>query len=364
MYEIPSEGPTDMFQAAAWLISQFYSLTSNYVFAIALVAVVIMMLIFPLTLKSTKSMLEMQRIQPEMRRLQQQHRGDRQKLNEEMMKLYQEHKVNPLASCLPLLAQMPIFIIMFRVLYGITNRGPGRTFDPKYITESSDLYQSLAGKTEMLSFGLDLSLTPIEAIQDSPGKGVIYALLVAALMGLYLVQQRMIASRTASPTMSATQQKVMQYLPVFFGLFQLFFPVALVVYYMAQTVVRIAQQGYITRRFYRGDNSLGRQAQAAGAKARELAGDSGGGLFSQMRKDLSQAKETPQSKGPNSTSKRVTPPKGRPTAPNKNQSNKSQPSKNQPSKNQPGKNQPGKNQPVTDRPKPSGASRHPKPPRS
>jgi len=83
-----------MFQAAAWLISQFYELTSNYVASIALVALVIMLLIFPLTLKSTKSMLEMQRVQPEMRRLQQQYRNDRQKLNEEMMKLYQEHKVN------------------------------------------------------------------------------------------------------------------------------------------------------------------------------------------------------------------------------------------------------------------------------
>ena len=58
-----------MFQAAAWLVSQFYNLTSDYTAAIALVAVVIMMLIFPLTLKSTKSMLEMQKVQPEMKRL-------------------------------------------------------------------------------------------------------------------------------------------------------------------------------------------------------------------------------------------------------------------------------------------------------
>ncbi|MGA0878261.1 MAG: YidC/Oxa1 family membrane protein insertase [Ilumatobacteraceae bacterium] len=332
-----------MFQAAAWLISQFYSLTSDYVIAIALVAVVIMMLIFPLTLKSTKSMLEMQRIQPEMRRLQQQHRGDRQKLNEEMMKLYQEHKVNPLASCLPLLAQMPIFIIMFRVLHGLTNRGPEQTFDPDYISKTSDLYQSLDGKTEMLSFGLDLSLRPVEAIQDSPGKGLVYALLVAALMGLYFVQQRMIASRTTSPTMSPTQQKIMQYLPVFFGLFQLFFPVGLVVYYMSQTIVRIAQQAYITRRFYRGEESLGQQAQAASAKARELAKEDGGGLFGQMRRDLSRAKDTPQSKDGGSksgtTSKRVTPPKGRPTPSKKDQSNNK-----------------------ANRPKPSGQSRHPKPP--
>jgi YidC/Oxa1 family membrane protein insertase len=330
-----------MFQAAAWLISQFYELTSNHVASIALVALVIMMLIFPLTLKSTKSMLEMQRVQPEMRRLQQQYRNDRQKLNEEMMKLYQEHKVNPLASCLPLLAQMPIFIIMFRVLHGLTNKDAAGLIEPDYISKTSKLYESLAGQKEMVSFGLDLSLTPVKAIQANAATGVVYALLVAALMGLYFVQQRMIASRTVSPTMSATQQKVMQYLPVFFGVFQLFFPVALVFYYIAQTLVRIAQQSYITRRFYRGDESLGKQAQAASVKAREMAEKDGGGtgLFSQLKQEAARGKETAKPASKPTTSKRVTPPKGGTT---------------------PGK---GKATPPN-RPKPSaGKSRHPKPPR-
>ena len=340
-----------MFQAAAWLISQFYNLTSDYVSAIALVAVVIMMLIFPLTLKSTKSMLEMQRVQPEMKRLQNQYRNDRQKLNEEMMKLYQEHKVNPLASCLPMLAQMPIFLIMFRVLHGLSNKvlvNNVEVIQPDYISKSSKLYESLNGAKEMLSLGLDLSLTPVKAIQDNPGKGVIYALLVVILMGLYFVQQRMIASRTVSPTMSASQQKIMQYLPVAFGVFQFFFPVGLVVYYISQTVVRIAQQQYITRRFYRGEHSLGQQAQAASAKAREIAkqdGSGGGGIFGQMKQDLAKAKEQPKNVNPEkgnranpTVSKRVTPPKGGAT--------------------------PAKGKPTPpNRPKPSGQSRHPKPPR-
>jgi YidC/Oxa1 family membrane protein insertase len=340
-----------MFQAAAWLISQFYNLTSHYAASIALVAFVVMMLIFPLTLKSTKGMLEMQRVQPEMRRIQQQYRNDRQKMNEEMMKLYQEHKVNPLSSCLPLLAQMPIFIIMFRVLHGLTDKGADGTFDPDYIAKSSELFASLDKKTEMLSLGLDLSLRPVDVISDNPGKGVIYALLVIALMGLYYLQQRMIASRTVSPTMSATQAKIMQYLPVVFGVFQIFFPVGLVIYYISQTLVRIAQQAYVTRRFYRGDDSLGRQAQAASAKAREMAAKDGGGtgLFGQMKQDLAKAKESDKgsNKGPSnqgkSASKRVTPPKGstpggkgRPTPPNR---------------------------PKPGRANGAGSSRHPKPPR-
>ena len=114
-----------MFEIPAWLLAWFYSLTHNYAIAIALIAVVVMLIITPLTLKSTKGMLEMQRLAPEMRKLQQQHRNDRQKLNEEMMKLYQEHKVNPMASCLPLLAQMPVFIIMFRILHGLTYKPVG-----------------------------------------------------------------------------------------------------------------------------------------------------------------------------------------------------------------------------------------------
>jgi len=302
-----------MFELAARLIAAFYAWTHSYSVAIGLVAIVVMLLITPLTLKSTKGMLEMQRLQPEMRRLQQQHKGDRQQLNAEMMKLYQEHKVNPLASCLPLLAQMPVFIIMFRALSGLGNRVDG-LLAPKYLNESSELFLSLNGKAEMRSFGLDLSITPQAAVQDNFGKGLIYVVLVAALAALYFVQQRMVASRTVSPTMSATQAKVMQYLPVAFAVFQLFLPTSLVVYYIVQAIVRIVQQYYITKRFYGNDDSLGRQAQAASAAARDIA-----------QSEKQSKKETPKSNEP-FQSKRVTPRKGsesssvarRPQAPGKN----------------------------------------------
>jgi len=288
-----------VFNAAAWLIDTFYGWVHNYAIAIGLVSVAVMLLITPLTMKSTKGMLEMQRLQPEMRRLQSQHKGDRQKLNEEMMKLYQEHKVNPLASCLPLLAQMPVFIIMFQVLNGLTRVGADGNFDPKYISVDSDLFRSLSGSREMLSFGLDLAITPANAMREGFGKGVWYALLIIALGGLFFVQQRMVASRTASPTMSPTQAKVMQYLPVAFAIFQVFLATSLVVYYMVQAVIRIIQQWYITRRFY-GDDGLGKQAQAAGERAREMA-----------KEDKNKQKKEPE-RAP-IQSRRVTPPKNRPT---------------------------------------------------
>jgi len=308
-----------MFELAARLIAMFYAWTHNYAFAIGLVAVVVMLLITPLTLKSTKGMLEMQRLQPEMRRLQSEFKGDRQKLNESMMKLYQEHKVNPLASCLPIAAQMPVFIIMFQALNGLIKRASGSTkFAPKYLNPESELYLSLVGKTKMESFGIDLALTPINAVKENFATGLIYVFLVAALAALYFAQQKMVASRTVSPTMSATQAKVMQYLPVFFAVFQLFLPTGLIVYYMVQAIIRIGQQQYITKRFYGNDSSLGRQAQEAGERAREM---------SKNDKESSKSKkEVTDPKAP-FVSKRVTPPKGgfssakQSTPPGKNRSN-------------------------------------------
>ena len=306
-----------MFEIPAALLAWFYSYTDSYTIAIALIAVVVMGITTPLTLKSTKGMLEMQRLAPEMRKLQNEHRNDRQKLNEEMMKLYQEHKVNPAASCLPIVAQMPIFLIMFRILRGLvyepsTANGtaeistatlraidaPGNDFVqgfiPRYLSIDSDLYQSLYDQFEMPSFGLDLSKSAATAISEGIGEGLIYTLLVVALGALYFGQQKMVAARaTISPSMSPTQQKLMQYLPVFFAIFQIFFLSALVVYYIFQTLLRILQQYYITKKFYGGDESLGRQAQRAGEAAREESKKSGEptGMFAQAKRDLTGAKD-------------------------------------------------------------------------
>ena len=304
------------FELPARLLAWFYSFTHNYILAISLIALLVMLITAPLVLKSTKGMLEMQKLQPQMKKLQAEHRNDRQKLNEEMMKLYQEHKVNPLASCLPLLLQMPVFFIMFRVLHGLTNKGPDGTFAPLYLNKSSELYQSLVGETKMMSWGLDLSRRPYSVISESFTQGLIYAMLVLALGILYFVQQKMVASRAAvSPSVSPMQQKLMQYLPVVFAVFMGFYLTGLVIYYMAQAVFRIGLNLYITRRFYHGHESLGRQAQRAGEDAREIAkkDGSGGGMFSNARRELAAAKQPAKSAPGTTTSKRVTPPKNKPT---------------------------------------------------
>ncbi|MFM8956590.1 MAG: YidC/Oxa1 family membrane protein insertase [Actinomycetota bacterium] len=290
------------------MIAWIYSWSNDYSIAIGAMAVVVMIVITPLTLKSTRGMLEMQRLQPDLRRLQIEHKGDRQGLNEAMMKLYQEHKVNPLASCLPLLAQMPVFIIMFRLIRGLSFREtPDAMFTPQHLDTSSELYRSLVGKDEMRSIGLDLAVHPIQVMQDDFARGLIYAGLVVALAAIYWVQQRMVASRTVSPTMSASQQKIMQYLPVALAGFQVFLPTGLVVYYFVQAVIRIGQQAYITKRFYGHDDSIGRQAQQASAKARELKED-----------DVKKSKKAEKT-GQNEQfpSKRVTQPKNKQNSPNR-----------------------------------------------
>jgi YidC/Oxa1 family membrane protein insertase len=167
-----------LFEGPGWLLAKFYDFVPNYIVAISLMALVVMIITAPLQLKATKGMLEMQKLQPEMKKLQQEHRGDRQKLNEEMMKLYQGHKVNPLASCFPLLLQFPVFIVMFRVLHGltyevncalpdlsqgakdacaVTGATAGKVFDPKFIPLTSRMWDDLHGQSTMMAWGLDLA---------------------------------------------------------------------------------------------------------------------------------------------------------------------------------------------------------------
>jgi YidC/Oxa1 family membrane protein insertase len=104
------------FDALAQVLAFFYDLVPNYGVAIILLTLVVMIIVTPLTLKGTRSMMMMQQLQPEMRKIQQKYKDDRQKLNEELLKFYKENNINPLGGCLPLLVQMPIFIVLYQVL--------------------------------------------------------------------------------------------------------------------------------------------------------------------------------------------------------------------------------------------------------
>src|SRR5580704_13232918 len=154
-----------IFHPLFWLFAQvlafFFSLIPNYIIAITLLTVLVMILTAPLTVKSVKSMMEMQRIQPEFKKLQTKYKGDREKLNEEVMKLYREHGVSPLGGCLPLLLQMPFFVCLYGVIKGLTNavvvKGK-RIPEPRYLTHSSKMYSDIIhAHGQIKSFGIDLA---------------------------------------------------------------------------------------------------------------------------------------------------------------------------------------------------------------
>src|SRR6516162_3801454 len=105
-----------LYDAMGAALAFVYSIIPNLGVAIILLTLVVMLILYPLTAKQAKSMIAMQRVQPEIKKLQAKYKGDRQKLNEEMMKFYQENKINPLAGCLPLVVQLPIFFALYRVL--------------------------------------------------------------------------------------------------------------------------------------------------------------------------------------------------------------------------------------------------------
>ena len=237
------------------ILAFFYGLVPNLGVAIILLTVAVMLALFPLTAKQAKAMLNMQRAQPEIKAIQAKYKNDKQKQNEEVMKFYQENKINPLAGCLPLLVQMPIFLSLFHLM-----RSPY-----KYIPTSSSLYAAFctnpAGKVvsetacskpplpHHLEFlGMDLSLSAIGA-HDGFLSALPYFLLVGLVILTGFLQARQ--SKRNAPNMNSQMAMVTQILPIGFGLFSLQFPSGLVLYYFISNLWRLGQQELIMRKITR-----------------------------------------------------------------------------------------------------------------
>lgn len=247
-----------MFQALAGLLAFFYELVPDYSVAIALLTFTVFLLLSPLTLKSTRSMLEMQRLQPELKKLQAKYKNDRQKLNEEMMAFYREHKVNPVAGCIPMLLQMPVFIVMYRVIAGLTSKSEGVP-TPKYLSKTTDLYQALVedgGK--MPSFGIDLA----KKASDSHGAfttALPFFLLVLLVMATQYFQTKQMTNRNPSAAAANPQAQMMtRFMPIMFGFISYTIPAGVNVYFLASAVFRIIQQ----EAMYRWDPHVLRHVEA------------------------------------------------------------------------------------------------------
>ncbi|HEX9970155.1 MAG TPA: membrane protein insertase YidC [Acidimicrobiales bacterium] len=230
-----------MFHALGGLLAFFYDLVPSYAAAIALLTLTVMAVLTPLTWKSTRSMLEMQRLQPEIKKLQQQHKGDRQKLNEEMMAFYKEHKVNPVAGCLPMLLQMPVLIVMYQVIRGLTKA------TPKYLDESTKLYQDLvADKGRMIDFGVDLARKAGET-HPSLGKAIPYFVLVAAVVIAQYVQTKQMQGRNKNAAPNPQMQMMTKVMPLLFGFISFTIAAGVNVYFLVSALFRIGQQELMYR---------------------------------------------------------------------------------------------------------------------
>ena len=237
-----------------------------------LMTLLVMLVTTPLTLKGTRGMIKMQLLQPELKKIQEKHKGgDRQEMNAELMAFYQENNLNPLGGCLPLLVQAPVFLLLFRLIRGLTRIGADGTFNPDHLTPSSKLYQALDGQSRMMSFGLDLAESTSQAIGKSIVHGLPYLALILIMIGAQYLQQKQVSARNPDGNVAMPQQKILlRVMPAFFGVISINFPAALVVYWVTSSMYRIGLQAYITRSLYHGEDSLGAKANEAAAKARAM----------------------------------------------------------------------------------------------
>lgn len=259
-----------LFEVIAKVLSTFYDLIPNYAVSIALLTLVVMVVTTPFTLKGTRSMIQMQRLQPEMRRLQLKYKDDRQKLNEELMAFYKENELNPLGGCLPLLLQAPVFMLLFNLIRGLTRIGADGTFNPNHLDADSALYKALDPAKEMLSFGVDLSQSASQALSQGFGQGLPHVVMVAIVAVSSYYQQKQIQGRNPSAEIPPQQKMMMRMMPAIFVFFAFVSPAALVVYFVVSNLYRIGMQHYITRTLYHGEDSLGAQAQKAALEAKRL----------------------------------------------------------------------------------------------
>lgn len=191
-----------------WLLNWIHGLVGNWGIAIILLTMLIKLVFYPLSAASYKSMARMKKVTPRLTKLREQYGGDRAKLNQAMMELYKEEKINPLGGCLPIVVQIPVFIALYWVLLG-----------------SVELRQ-----TPFFGWITDLS---------SPDPWYILPVLMMASM---IFQTRL------NPTPpDPVQAKVMMIMPYAFGVMFFFFPAGLVLYWLVNNVLSIAQQWHITR---------------------------------------------------------------------------------------------------------------------
>jgi len=238
-----------LFKAMAYLLAFFYAIIPNYAIAIALLTLLVMAVTAPLNIKSTKSMLAMQRVAPEIKKLQQKYKDDKVLLSEETMKLYRENNISPAGGCVPLLITMPFFIVLYGVIRGLTNtvvvHGQLKA-EPRYISSSTKLYQSLvAHPGQMKAFGINLA-DKLFSHQAHWYLYIPYVVLVLAAIGLQYLQMHQMNTRNPAAAQANPQmQAITKWMPIAFGYFYIVVPAGVNIYFIVSTSCRIAIQEYV-----------------------------------------------------------------------------------------------------------------------
>ena len=264
-----------MFNLIASLLAWVYSLVPSVGLAIIMLTVVVMVVLTPVTLKGTRSMIKMQHLGPELKKIQARHKGNRETLNQEMMAFYKANNINPMGGCLPLFAQMPVFLVLYQVLRGITRRlsdlgdstgwvagrlnvgealGGAPTdpqaFYPAYDDHGSEIYRDLSNRSEMVCLGMDLSRSATNALSESVVAALPYALLILVVGVSSWFQQRQIRGRNPDAAVNPQMQMMMKVMPFFLPIISFQLDASLVVYFVVSNLYRIGQQAYITRSLY------------------------------------------------------------------------------------------------------------------
>jgi YidC/Oxa1 family membrane protein insertase len=201
-----------------WVLEHLHRLVGNWGVAIILLTILVKALFFKLTEAQYKSFAKMRKFAPRLQALKERYGEDKQKLNQAMMELYKKEKINPLGGCLPILVQMPVFIALYWVLL-----------------ESVELRQAvfIPGWIDNISARDPYFILPV------------------------LNAVAMFASQKLTPTagMDPMQARLLQMMPLIFGVMFAFFPAGLVLYWTVNSVLSLAQQWIITRRIEAGEKA-------------------------------------------------------------------------------------------------------------
>lgn len=253
----------------SWVIVQFHKVygalfgdDTGWAWGLSIVSLVILIRIclIPLFVKQIKATRAMQTLQPEMKKIQERYKNDKQRQSEEMMKLYKETGTNPLSSCLPILAQSPFFFALYHVLNSIANNDTIGVINQSLLESAQKAHifgAPLAAKfTDSAAdvVVLDASLTTVR---------IVTAVMIVLMSASQFYTQRQLMTKNVDTTVKTPfmqQQKMLMYIfPIMFAVFGINFPVGVLVYWLTTNVWTMGQQMYVIHN----NPTPGSKAQAA-----------------------------------------------------------------------------------------------------